>query len=62
MPAHAGTDTRVRGSASIRKRGDCPRERAAGNSGGNRRQDGTKEPVSNVNFRIGRGNGELNAL
>ena len=50
MPAHAGTDTRVRGSASIRKRGDCPRERAAGNGGGNRRQDGTKEPVSNVNF------------
>jgi hypothetical protein len=47
---------------SIRKRGDCPREQAAGNGGGNRRQGGKKEPVSNVNFRIGMGNGELNAL
>jgi len=28
---------------TIRKRGDCPREQAAGNGGGNRRQDGNEE-------------------
>jgi len=27
----------------IRKRGDCPREQAAGHGGGNRRQDGNDE-------------------
>ena len=33
---------------AIRKRGDCSREQAAGDGGGNRRQDGKTEPVSNV--------------
>jgi len=44
------------------KRGDCPREQAAGNGGGNRRQDGNDAARQQSYFRIGKGNGELNAL
>jgi hypothetical protein len=45
------------------KRGDCPREQAAGNGGGNRRQDGNDAARRHeFLFRIGKGNGELNAL
>ena len=62
MPASGGEDTRVLGSLSIRKRGDCPREQVAGNGGGNRRQDGNKAARRQFVFCIGMGNGEPNAL
>jgi hypothetical protein len=48
--------------APIRKRGDCPREQAAGNGGGNRRQDGNDEARQHYSFRIGTDIGESNAL
>jgi len=48
---------------TIRKRGDCPREQAAGNGGGNRRQDGNKNARQQCYcFCIGTDIGESNAL
>ena len=49
--------------ATIRKRGDCPREQATGNGGGNRRQDGNEGARQQFDFfRIGTDIGESNAL